>query len=752
MSRSAIAVLTSLLSIAAWGCTGETSSTDQAGYAGSLSCIGCHERFYDLWAPSRHGLAMQPFTAEFAATEIGPQSEAVAVGSSNYRFEMTDAGGWVFESTPYGTTEHRIEHAMGGKNIYFFLTELDGGRLQVLPIAYDVRRRAWYNATASMVRHFPDLEDEPLDWRDPELTFNTSCYGCHVSQLSTNYDLETGIYHTVWVEPGINCETCHGPAGEHVRVCGTETCPEDMAIISTKEFTAAQTNAMCAPCHAKMRPLTSSFLPGDRYFDHYDLVTLEHPDFYPDGRDLGENFTYTLWLMSPCLAGGQIDCLHCHTSSGRYRFTDERANDACLPCHEARVRDAPAHTRHPDGSAGNRCVVCHMPMTEFARMRRTDHSMRPPTPAATLEFDSPNACNLCHGDRDAAWADRRVREWHPDDYQAEALQGARLIGAARGGNWARLSEMLAYLESANRDAVFAASLVRVLEAADDDRTWPVLARLLRTDPSPLVRGSAATALRSHLTPETAAALLAATRDDYRLVRVRAADALAGYPPERVPPGDRRTLDQAYRELEAAMRSRPDDFFSHYSLGNYHLARGELGLAILEYELALRIAPRFVPALVNLSMAHARLGDSDEAELSLRRALEVDSSNAAAHLNLGLLLLEEDATAQAEQHLRAAYQADSTFAAPAYNLCVLLAEDRIDEALEWCRRASHLDPDDARHPYTLAYYLYQQGDTAGALGTLRELLRRHPTYADALDLLTRIYEETGADRETQDRGR
>ena len=53
-------------------------------------------------------------------------------------------------------------------------------------------------------------------------------------------------------------------------------------------------------------------------------------------------------------------------------------------------------------------------MTEFARMHRSDHSMLPPTPAATMAYQSPNACNLCHTDKDAAWADKYVRQWrHP---------------------------------------------------------------------------------------------------------------------------------------------------------------------------------------------------------------------------------------------------------------------------------------------------------------------------------------------------
>ena len=55
---------------------------------------------------------------------------------------------------------------MGGKNVYFLLTPYERGRLQVLPIAFDVRRRVWYDTTASMVRHAAGDPDEPVDWTD----------------------------------------------------------------------------------------------------------------------------------------------------------------------------------------------------------------------------------------------------------------------------------------------------------------------------------------------------------------------------------------------------------------------------------------------------------------------------------------------------------------------------------------------------------------------------------------------------------
>jgi hypothetical protein len=236
-------------------------------------------------------------------------------------------------------------------------------------------------------------------------TFNTTCFNCHVSQLRTNYDLAGDAYKTVWSEPGISCESCHGPASAHLHAMDIAADPQkvaDIKIIRTKEFKSEQTNDMCATCHAKLVPLSLDFLPGDKFFDHFDLVVLDHADFYPDGRDLGENYTYTSWLMSPCARSGKLDCSHCHTPSGRLRYAGTDGNKSCAPCHQKLVDNPAMHGHHKAGSKGNECIGCHMPMTRFAAMGRTDHSMRSPTPETTIAFQSPNACNLCHADKDAA--------------------------------------------------------------------------------------------------------------------------------------------------------------------------------------------------------------------------------------------------------------------------------------------------------------------------------------------------------------
>ena len=686
-----------------------------------------------------HGLAMQPYSTRFAREKLAPHQGDIAIGQAKYRADI-DAG-VVIESGPQGTRTFKIEHVLGGKNVYYFLTPLAKGRLQTLPVAYDVNRKEWFDTAASGVRHFPGgSRDEAVDWKHYTYTFNTACYSCHVSQLDTNYDVGSDTYHTAWAEPGINCETCHGPSAAHNDIARAtpkgKPLPE-LRIISTKAMTTAQRNDSCSGCHAKAGPLTAVYQPGEPFFDHYDLATLEDPDFYPDGRDLGENYTLTSWSLSPCAKSGQLDCMHCHTSSGRYRFKQENFNHACLPCHEDKVQNPSAHTHHPAESEGSKCIACHMPMTAFARMNRSDHSMLPPTPAATLAFQSPNACNLCHHEQDAQWADRIVRQWRSRDYQAPVLKRAALIDAARRRDWTKLPEMIAYIADPGHDAVFAASLIRLIPPAQDQRLQEALLGAAK-DPSPLVRGAAVQALGLIPSVESLQTLIEATADAVRLVRVRAAAGLAAFPKLVAPPAYQAQMRKANDEYLASLTTRPDQWSSHYNLGNYHLAQGDAKAAVASYRTALQLDPQAILPLVNLSIAYARMGENDQAEQSLRQALKLAPESAAAHFNLGLLQAGKNELQAAEASLKKALAADPQMAPAAYNLCILAAkQERLDAAVSWCRQAAELSPQEPKYAYTLAYYQNRQGDREAAVTTLQALLAKYPQHKDAEKLLHEI---------------
>jgi len=406
------------------------------------------------------------------------------------------------------------------------------------------------------------------------------------------------------------------------------------------------------------------------------------------------------------------------------------------------VENVKDHTHHDVDSTGSQCVACHIPTTEFARMTRSDHSMRPPMPAATLKFKSPNACNICHGDKDAAWADDQVRKWHEKDYQQPLLEQASLVDEARRGNWDRLEAILAYISSQGRNEVVATSLLRLLSGCESQVKWPVVIQVLQEDSSPLVRAAAAQALDGHVTAESVTALAKATSDEYRLVRVRAATALSAIGVEQLPSEYQMPVRHATTELLEALGAHPDDYASHYNLGNFHMRRLDQEKALASYQTAIKLRPDFVPPYVNIAFVHNSMGHNDKAEASFRKAIALDPNNAAVHLNLGMLLGEMKRPKDAEISFRAALSADPNSAVAAYNLGVLLASDQPSESLQLCCKAYLLRPDEGRYGYTYAFYLFQKGAIEQAITILTDMISRNVPYGDAYALLATIHLQRG----------
>ena len=241
------------------------------------------KNFYQLWAPSRHGLAMQPFSAELARTQLSPQESDIEIGDYRYRAEFETGGGVVRERGPEGENEYRIEYALGGKNVYFFLTPMERGRLQVLPVAYDAHEKTWYDTTAGMVRHAAIIETKASELEGPAPDVQHILL--QLPRQPALDELRPGIRHLSNDLGGTGNQlrnlsrrrrrTCSGvpggPQGPYPR--------KITKIIGLKAFTHEQMNDLCASCHAKMTPLTATFRPGDRYFDHFTPGRLRKSGF-----------------------------------------------------------------------------------------------------------------------------------------------------------------------------------------------------------------------------------------------------------------------------------------------------------------------------------------------------------------------------------------------------------------------------------------------------------------------------------------
>lgn len=721
-----------------------------ASAAGQASCAECHEAYCTTWRESGHGRSLQPYTPEIAEMLEAAQSRAIAIGTFRYTFKANDQNGWIEEKTDSSTSSYQIHWLLGGKNILSFLTVMDRGRLQVLPLAYDMKKKAWFDNSAMLPHGRPAPS---RSWKSRAGTFGTACFSCHADSTASFYNPQSDSYAPLGERVGISCSSCHGATDAHERAARTAGASGPPAGDTMFRFTSAgpdQVNSICGACHAARVPLTAAFIPGSDFFDHFDLRGLESGAFYPDGSGRGDTRVFTQWRMSSCVRSGGLHCLHCHTQGGAYRFTDPaRANDACLPCHTERVEKASAHTRHKPKSAGSRCTACHMPARTADGMTRTDHSLRPPLPSATAAFTSPNACTQCHADRSTAWAEKKVIAWHGDACQAPYLRAAGLIQAARRKDWSRLPAMLAYIENPGRNEIIATSLIRYVRECPGGSKWPVLIQCVKTDPSPLVRAAAAGSLKGSPMGDTAAVLFAALSDRSALVRIRAVSMLAMLSVQSLMAEYRPGFEKALREYTAMLSARPDDPASSCNLGNLYLERREYGRALAMYQKSLKLDPDNFNARYNSGLALYNTGDPAAAEQAVRTALQLQPNNSDAHMTLGILLLEQKRPSKADAAFRAAIKCNPGNAAAYYNLSVMNAEEKPKNSLIWARKAYEIEPKSFKYGYTYAYYLNRAGQTEAAVDVLKKMIDLQVPHPETYALLADIYLQRQDTRRAKD---
>src|SRR5690606_11419604 len=130
-------------------------------------------------------------------------------------------------------------------------------------------------------------------------------------------------------------------------------------------------------------------------------------------------------------------CLQCHGGEGRVQPSGVRA----IPIVPVE------HSRHAEGSAGNSCVACHMPTTNYMqRAARHDHGWLKPDPLLTRELGIPNACSTCHTDQTVDWAIAKTDEWYGERMESRQRRRARTIAAAHAGERDAGGALLALLK------------------------------------------------------------------------------------------------------------------------------------------------------------------------------------------------------------------------------------------------------------------------------------------------------------------
>ena len=432
-------------------------------FIGSQACASCHALQYSAWQGSHHQQAMQKADEKTVLGNFNGATFGYAGTVST--FARRDGKYVVSTDGPDGKLhDYSVPYTFGVAPLQQYLVPFSDGRFQALPIAWDDAGHRWFHLhPKERITH-----GDELHWTGPSMNWNYMCADCHSTSLRKNFDDRTGRFDTRWSEISVGCEACHGPGSAHlawtrashesryaadatkglaahlderrnvswVRAPGKVTAARSKPRITDREI------EVCAQCHARRGQIAGGYSAGDAFLDFYRPAVLTSPLYHADGQQRDEVYEWGSFLQSRMYAAG-VTCSDCHEPhGGKLRA---QGNGVCTRCHAAEAFDAPAHHHHKSGSAGAACANCHIPTTTYMVVDpRRDHSIRLPRPDESMALGTPNACNKCHAQRDAAWAAAQMKSWYGHESRGfqhfaaafaprEAPRSAPAPASCRGG-------------------------------------------------------------------------------------------------------------------------------------------------------------------------------------------------------------------------------------------------------------------------------------------------------------------------------
>jgi predicted CXXCH cytochrome family protein len=366
-----------------------------AHYTGSQACQNCHQDIYARWAKTKMANVVRDPKAhpEIIIPDLSKPDPLVT-------FTKDDIA---------------LVYGSGWKQRYF---KKVGDDYFPFPAQWDITHKVWRPYMAANGTDWWTTFYPPDNFQRPT---GPLCDGCH----SVNYNIETKTV-TEW---NVGCERCHGPGSEHVAD------KKRASILNPARMDYVAANDTCIQCHSQGRPPSNpikgkyydwpvGYHVGLKLSDYWNLeehktgeLTFTH---FPDGtahknRMQGNDFVQSLMYTRG------VTCFSCHDPHGSDNDAILRkpVNDVCLTCHGPNTQNGPhaasiaAHTHHKADSTGSQCVACHMPKIEqtIADVNVSSHTFHFVSPVATDVSKIPNACNVCHNDKDTAWAKTALKSW-----------------------------------------------------------------------------------------------------------------------------------------------------------------------------------------------------------------------------------------------------------------------------------------------------------------------------------------------------
>ncbi len=724
-----------------------------ATFAGSRKCMDCHKAEYDKWQNSHHhDRAMDVANDE---TVLGNFNNAVVeFHGVTTRFFRRDDKFYIHTQGPSGKMgEFEITHTFGWFPLQQYLVPFPNGRLQCLPIAWDVKEEKWYHL-------YPDTPIDPKDWlywTNAGQNWNGMCAECHSTNLKKNYDILNDAYQTTWSEIDVSCEACHGPGSRHVAwaelpdMARPQTVNFEL-VVKAKGMASREQVELCAPCHSR-RAILGDYTHAEPDLLDSMLPSLLTPDLYfTDGQILEEVYVYGSFTQSK-MYRQNVRCSDCHDVHSIKKVKE--GNALCLQCHRAGIYDTKAHHFHKhegekgdpiksadgkvlfDVGTGAECVQCHMPERPYMVIDyRADHSFRIPRPDLSIKLGTPNACNRCHLDKTDQWSDEYITKWYGPGRRSHY---GTIIAEGRKRSPHVQNDLIKLARDPLYPVIVRSTALSLLTAYPREETSRAYELALMADEA-LIRRTAVDHLNASDPKRQTDLLTSMLFDPVKAVRMEAARRMTEISDPPLDSNQRKVFQAVLDEYQKSMAYSADFAFGRYNLGNLYAALKQSDKAIENYRAAIKIDNLFYPAKVNLAMLYNQQNQKDKAEHLLRDVVTTHPEMYEIHYSLGLLLAEKKQYEESARHLMVASEGMPNRARIHYNLGKLLDYLRQDQAAEAALlRAFEIEPQNPDYLQAIVAYYLKQKKYREAQQIAEQILARDPSSRlgrELLDLINR----------------
>jgi len=648
-----------------------------ADFVGAKQCQTCHQDQYQGWKGSHHEKSMQHANNESVLGDF----DQVNFQSNKFFKKGADAAPefWVNIKGDDGKFhDYQIKYTFGYTPLQQYMVEFDDGRVQLIPFAWDSRSKEdggqrWFNL-------YPDRTEKHQEffWTNTGQNWNYMCADCHSTNVSKNFDVKSNSYKTHFSEINVACESCHGPASEHItwlknknitnfgfnRNLSTSVkkwqAENDSKTLAPQEIEHSQQVLTCAQCHSRRSQISdNNHVTGNAFGERYLLDLVTNTNYHPDGQVYNEDFVYGSFLQSKMYQKGVV-CSNCHDPhSAKLKLPTETL---CLQCHQADNYANKSHHQHNDDSTGSQCVNCHMPETTYMEIdARRDHGFHIPRPDLSLQLGTPDTCLSCHKDKTSNWSLDKVNTWFPATEQRQAHKKEKDFAAVfsvtnlslSDQQWQSVSSELSRIaQTLSYAPIIRASALTKMAETSNNNTVIAIARALKND-NEYIRLGAVIALQGRgaqaIQTEKWRLLSPLLTDKVLAVRTSAAFTLASLW-QQLSTEQKEQLTPALSEYLSSQDYNNDRGFAHSNKGIVYSYQGKLEKAINSFEQGISIEPNFAQAYINLSQIYRQSGQNQQTIKILQQGTKASPEDAQLPFELAMAFIRAKDKATAAKYL------------------------------------------------------------------------------------------------------